>query len=452
MSATQAEFFETAKAADALAEIGIEEAKRLSADEAKITASCSMQKKLVVENKKFTLANTLNVQQLKIIVHKDQKKGSSSINTNSPQAMQKAVADGIALAGFSVADENLNMARPEIASPAKPLNFLYDDQIADLDFDELHDYMQQILAVLIKDERIGLDRFEMSVDLSRNYLVNSWGVRQSEIQSAINWNWMGMAIEGDEVSGFDYDSEFSFRKEGVLAKGKIAADEFSRRLLGLLHPVKSPSYKGMVLLAPRAVEALIVNPTLYHVSGHSVMDGKSKWAEKIGKKVLSELISLSDNPHLPNFAGATSYDGDGVPTRAQDIIRRGVLAAHLHDCYSAKKMGVKSTATSGGPFGLSLAAGSESLAGLLAAQNELLVVDRFSGNTDPVKGDFSGVAKSSRFYRQGKDCGAVTETMLAGNFFDLGERIVGVSKEVQLVHGSFSSPWILVDGISVTGG
>jgi PmbA protein len=451
MSSSQNDFLETTKNTDSLAMMGIEQAKKFGADAAKITTSCSQQKKLVVENKKFTLANSLDVQQIRILVHKDQKKGSSSINTSSPESLSRAVADAVALASFSVADPNLNLPDTKQAPPAKPLNFLYNDHVANMDLEELQESMGQILGVLIKDPRIALDRFEMAVEVSRNSLFNSLGVRQSEIQSTVNWSWMGMAVDGAEVTGFDYDSDFSFRKEDLLAKGKKSAEDFSQRLIALLQPTKCPSYKGAVLLSPRAVESIITSPALYHVSGHSVMDGKSKWQDKIGQKVLSEKISILDNPHCPDFAGATSYDGDGLPTKKQAIIEKGILKTHLHDCYSAKKTGAKPTASSGGPFGLELAPGSDLLAALCDSRGELLLVDRFSGNTDPIKGDFSGVAKSSRLYRQGRDCGAVMETMIAGNFFDLAERILGVSQETLLVHGSFRCPWILVDGISVTG-
>ena len=88
---------------------------------------------------------------------------------------------------------------------------------------------------------------------------------------------------------------------------------------------------------------------------------------------------------------------------------------------------------------------------MLRSHKQLLVVDRFSGNADPIKGDFSGVAKGSRLFINGEDAGSVTETMIAGNFFTIAEEILGVSRETEMVSGSFLSPYILVGGVSVTG-
>jgi PmbA protein len=85
------------------------------------------------------------------------------------------------------------------------------------------------------------------------------------------------------------------------------------------------------------------------------------------------------------------------------------------------------------------------------ARPDMLVVDRFSGNIDPIKGDFSGVAKSSRYFKNGQDHGAVAETMIAGNLFETLNSILAVSSITEDVSGSMQMPWMLVDGVSVTG-
>jgi PmbA protein len=89
---------------------------------------------------------------------------------------------------------------------------------------------------------------------------------------------------------------------------------------------------------------------------------------------------------------------------------------------------------------------------MLQAQKTLLYVDRFSGNQNPLTGDFSGVAKSSRLYKDGVDQGPVTETMIAGNMLHALHKLTGLSREVERVSGGLKSPSILLDGISVTAG
>jgi PmbA protein len=199
------------------------------------------------------------------------------------------------------------------------------------------------------------------------------------------------------------------------------------------------------------VQEILLGTALYHISGRSVMDGKSLWDKSIGEQVMSPLFTLRDDPHDAQFSGASGFDSDGIPTRAMTLVDQGVLKLHLHDVYSAKKMGAKSNGTAGGPFAMSVAAGDKPLSALTSARKELLMVDRFSGNSDPIKGDFSGVAKSSRLFMDGKDISSVTETMIAGNFFEMAKSILAVSDKAELKSGSFMSPYILVDGVSVSG-
>lgn len=443
---------DNAKRMERLADLALDTAKKIGCDHAKISTGASFQKRLVVENKVFTLANSLESRSLGILVFKDNKKGSASINTVTEDGVKKAVADALALATFSVPDDALTLPDRDLAPKAKALPFLFDDALAEVELAEIQATMQEVLARLTRDPRIALDRYEMSVDVSYHGLANSHGVRQTERQSMGSWSFFGMGRDGEEVTGFDYDGSFSFTRGDMLARSMRDAETFEAKLLSALGPGKAPSYRGPVLFSPRAVQELLLGMILYHAGGAQVMDGKSRWDKSLGKKVLSPLISLHDRPHDPRFSGATSFDSDGVPTRPQAIVDKGVLMMHLHNCYTAKRTGTQTTASGGGPFACDVAAGHTPLAEALKARDQLLVVDRFSGNSDPVKGDFSGVAKSSRLYKGGKDAGPVSETMIAGNFFELADAVLGVTDVAENVGGGFMSPYVLVDGVSVTGG
>lgn len=434
-----------------LADLALETAKKLGADQAKISTGASFQKRLVVENKLFSLANSLESRSIGIVVHKDKKKGSASINTVTEEGVKQAVADALALATYSVPDESLIFATKDEAPKAKALPFMFDDSLAEIELGEIQATMQEVLARLVRDPRVALDRYEMSVDVSYHGMANSYGVRQADRQTMGTWSFFGMGRDGDEVTGFDYDGSFSFARKDLLSRSMDDAGRFVDKIVSALKPRKAPSYKGPVLLSPRAVQELLIGMILYHAGGSQVMDGKSRWDKAVGTEVMSPLLTLADRPHDPRFSGATSFDGDGLPTRTQTILDQGVLKMHLHSCYTAKRTGARSTATSGGPFACDVQVGKTSLKDVLTARDTLLLVDRFSGNTDPVKGDFSGVAKSSRLFERGKDVGSVTETMIAGNFFELAKAVLAVTDVAENVSGGFISPYILLDGVSVTG-
>lgn len=428
----------------------LNEAKTLGAEEAKVVASAGFETKLVCENKKFTLAQSLESQNFGILVHKDHKKGSASINTTDKAALTTSTRAALDLAKFSVPDQALNLSTSLIAPKASGLDFLFDAPTADMPIADLKDIMQEGLALLSKDKRVAVDRFEMSVTTTWGAMGNSHGVAQQEMQSNVSWVFMGMAVDGEQVSGIDYDHGSTYNRGDFKDRMHREIKSFVDRVVGNLNPQKAKAYKGLILLTPTAVQDILVGFIDYHMSGRTVMDGKSRWDKSIGEQVLSKGFTLVDTPHDSQFSGATSYDGDGVPTKNTTLIENGVLRLHVQDCYSARRNNTKTTGHSGGPFCPSIAAGTVSKSELCGAAPNLLMVHRFSGNTDALTGDFSGVAKSSRLFKNGQLQGSVGETMIAGNFFEVARMIAGISKEREMVGGSFLAPYILLDGVSVS--
>lgn len=62
-------------------------------------------------------------------------------------------------------------------------------------------------------------------------------------------------------------------------------------------------------------------------------------------------------------------------------------------------------------------------------------------------GDFNGVAKNSFLIKDGKLAGAVTETMISGNFAELLKNLRGISRET-VCDGYSVLPWAAFDGIT----
>lgn len=428
----------------------IENALAAGSDQAKVVGTVDETLKITCENREFTMANSLSAEAFGLGVHKNQRKGSAVVNSTDIDDLNGAIKEALELAKYSLEDSFLIMPDKAEASKPEALNFLYDQKMSDVTPKEIEEIMSHCLGEFLQDKRVAVERFEISIGSSVHTMRNSKGVVQSEIQTGAGWSIMGMARDGDQVSGMDYLGGHSFSWDKVAELAAKDCKDFSETVIGSLNPVHSPSYKGVVVLSPRALRPLIISTILFHASGSAVMDGKSKWSKKIGEQIASKKLSLHDNPHSPLLAGASSYDSDGLPTSAKEIVTEGKLMDHLHSCYTANRTATKSNAQSGGPFGLTLESGDQKLAELLKLQKETLLVNRFSGNVDPLTGDFSGVAKSSHLYKDGVNAGAVKEVMIAGNVFEMMNQIIGFSSESMNVSNSFVAPWVAADGITVS--
>jgi PmbA protein len=429
-----------------------ERAKKHGADESHVVGKITFDKNLTCETYKLTLASSSDAQSIGVKVHKNQKKGTASLNSLNDKEVDETVKSALELSSFSLPDPFLNLPQKSTAGETKPLGFLFDEHMFDLSSEYLKSLMLEAIAKIKAQPKIALERLDVAMGFSYECLANSHGVARSEKQSVVNWSYLGMAKEGEEVSGMDYNSGFSYKKDGFEQHLFTDLDIFCEKILRSLDPKSCPSYKGPVIFSARAFEEIILSVLLYHASGRSVMDGKSQWADKKGQKVASEMLTIIDNPYDPRLSGATSYDSDGLATHKMDILHAGVLKTFLLDCYSSKKLGTTSNGCAGGPFCLNVMAGTTQDKDLTkVGPKNILYVDRFSGNVDHLTGDFSGVAKASHLYENGAHLHAVTETMIAGNVFDVVRNILAIGATQHVISGEFASPDIVVDGITVSG-
>jgi PmbA protein len=80
-----------------------------------------------------------------------------------------------------------------------------------------------------------------------------------------------------------------------------------------------------------------------------------------------------------------------------------------------------------------------------------IIISRFSGNVNPVNGDFSGVVKGGKLVENGSVLYPVKDVMVAGNVFEALKNLNGVSKERKVIFDSIL-PYIRFDNVSFTAG
>lgn len=100
-----------------------------------------------------------------------------------------------------------------------------------------------------------------------------------------------------------------------------------------------------VILAPDVVGLLVHEAIGHTVEADFVLAGSAA-ANKIGRRVASELVTLCDSgksEHLPGAGGVVLVDDEGVPARKVVIIENGVLRSYLHNRESAQRFGVEPT-------------------------------------------------------------------------------------------------------------
>jgi PmbA protein len=418
------------------------------ADEAFISASYGVQSKIAYEKGDYNLATRHEGEGLTITVHKNQASGCASINSLEPAQLEDAITKALHLATHSIPDEFVKLApKADYIS----LNLPWDEKLLHLPLNQLLSLAQGFINNCLSSPKISIDSASVEHSSGTRMIANSLGMMAKEKHNSLNWSVMGMAIDGEDITSFDYLGNYSTDLESAEIKMAETAKKFSSKLLGCLGAQSGKSYKGKVLLCPALVEELLIDPLIYHIQGGNIMDGKSRWENAIGTMVANSNFTLKDQPHLNHMRGCTAFSGEGVPTQAMTVVENGQLKTHLDSIYSANRRGTKPTGNGGGLHVPTMSPGTIELKNIIAkSKGPMLIPSRFSGNIDPLNGDFSGIAKGSQYYFDGKPLGPVKEVMVSGNVFELLTGEMTLSKELEDDGGYYQLPHILVNDISVT--
>lgn len=424
-------------------------ARAQGADEAQVRVSRTEERRIGIERNSARLSASGDETTYVLRVHVQHRLGSARTNSPVPEDLRRCAEAALAMAKFAEPDEALNLPGP---LPAPEPTCRYDSALAELPVRRLHEIASEFLAEMKSDPRLSVDSGQVTWSREEEGLVNSHGVIRRDSATRLAWAGMGMGVDGDQVTTFDSETGVAHRLADAEERMPAGAAKFRERVLRTFRPGRCPSYRGPVLVSPGALLEMLASDLCYHLSGLQVLYGKSALGdESVGTSVASPSFSLSDDPADLSLGGCCNFDEEGVPTRKLEIIRGGVLTTHLENAYSARRRNRPLTGHAGlSPHNLTVGAGPDLLDDMMRARESLLLLHRFSGSSDAATGDFSGVAKGS-FLLEGGEQRPVQETMVAGNLFTALRSILAVSSVRELAEGAARLPYLLIDGISVTG-
>jgi PmbA protein len=231
----------------------------------------------------------------------------------------------------------------------------------------------------------------------------------------------------------------------VEAIGRKAAERTVRRLGGRRLGTRE---------VPVVFEADVARGLIGHfvaaIRGAALYRKSSFLLDHLGQQVFPEFLTLQEQPHLPRALGSAPFDGEGVATKARDVVRDGVLQGYVLDSYSARRLDMQTTGNAGGVHNLSVSSGELDLDGLLREMGTgLLVTELIGHGINMVTGDYSRGA-AGFWVENGEIQYPVEEITVAGNLKDIFRSIRAVGKDVDL-RGNIRTGSVLLDRLTVAG-
>ena len=170
----------------------------------------------------------------------------------------------------------------------------------------------------------------------------------------------------------------------------------------------------------------------------------------VGEKIFPDFVSIEERPHIPKGMASVPYDAEGVATRDRDIVRDGVLQGYILSSYSARRLGLETTANAGGAQNLIVPGNADGMDALLAALGTGLLVEELIGQgVNTVTGDYSRGAVG-HWVENGEIAYPVHEITIAGNLRQLYRRIVAIGRDQDL-RGGIRCGSLLVDEMTIAG-
>ena len=235
--------------------------------------------------------------------------------------------------------------------------------------------------------------------------------------------------------------------------------EAARRTLRKLGARTVPTCEVPVVFDPDAARS-ILGLLAGCVMGSSIWRKSSYHHGREGTRVASDLVGVIDDPLMPRAPGSRPFDGEGLASRRNVVVERGILKTYLCDSYSARKLGRESTASAsrGGCGGVGpstsnfiLQAGDDSADAIVKGTKRGLYVTEMMGfGFNAVTGDFSRGA-GGFWIENGELTYPVSEVTISLNVDQLFQSIDAVGNDLDF-RTSTVSPTFRVAKMTVAGG
>lgn len=388
----------------------------------------------------------------------DQRQGFAYAGTLDDDVLAETLDEARDNAAFGTPDEYLGLAEPDGVEVAD-LD-LWRDELASFPTDRKVDLAVELeRQVLAADPRMfGIESAEYADTMAVAAIVTTTGIRTSGRETACYLMTYAMAEQdGETQTGFGFSIG---RDPADLEVSRAATDAATRatRLLGS----RKPSTERLTVVLDPFVTAQFLGILASTFSGDAVLKGRSLFADRVGEQVGASCVTLVDDPTDPAAFTATETDGEGLATRRNVLIEDGVVRGFVHNAYTARRLGTRSTgsavrgfkSTPGvGCMATTLVPGDRTQAELIADIDRGVLVSGVAGlhsGVNPVSGDFSTGAEGVRI-SGGELAEPLREFTIASTIQRMLKDVVAVGGDLEWLPMSAAGLTLVIDDVTVSG-
>jgi PmbA protein len=393
---------------------------------------------------------------LRVFVGK--RSATTSTSDFSKASLDRLVSETCTLANAVVEDPVSGLPEASQLAGDRPDLDLFDDTV--LGTETQIDWAKRgEAATFAADPRItNSEGAEFDSSSGRVVLANSLGFVGSYQSSSFSLSVSPIATESG-TGAMQRDAWYEVQhKFARLASAESIGQEAARRAVRRLGARRVATKRVPVVFDQETAGSLLAN-LCSAVSGYGLYKRASFLLDQLGHTVASDRITVYDDGRMVGGLGSRPFDGEGLATRKNTIVERGVLKSYLLDTYSGKKLGLPSTGNASrsvgespsvGPTNFYLVPGVKTPVEIIASVKEGLYLTEVIGfGINMVTGDYSRGA-CGFWIENGELAFPVEEITIAGNLKQMLKDIELVGNDL-VFRGRIASPTLKISEMMVAG-
>ncbi len=346
---TPAQEFEASKD---LADFAVRHAIKLGATYAEARMDHYWGEAFALENGDFILSAFDNIVGVGLRLLVDNSLGFVTLNATDRYAMKKLIANAIRSVRYSarLVREPLQLSKEK--SYTKSYFVPQKQRLDEISPADITNYMKDIDSELVNSKLDVTGRMlDVIHSITRRYFYDSDGSRIEFEKPLIDFNYFITIGKGADSAQRYSQTSLSAGGEAYASldlKNKILAD--AKILSEIIKKgVKPPKGIIDVVIAPEVTGIAVHESGGHPYEADRIFGREGAQAgesfitkEMIGKKIGSDVVTIVDDPTIPNSAGFFLFDDEGVPAQRKVLMKNGVISGLLHNRETARVMNLHS--------------------------------------------------------------------------------------------------------------
>lgn len=344
-----------------------------------------------------------------------------------------------------------NLVQNALKSAESGIEVLFDfpktDEIAELKtFDpnvklinknELINKAKEVVSYIKSKSDVQVHIF-IDIKVSKRRIINSTGTDLEDQRS-----WFSVCLH------LPFPDTFIGVSDSLINKTELVLDKSKIDVMFTLYEIHKKqievsSGKKKVILMPVALNSFVKRFDFALIPS-AIENKTSPLVGKLGEKIFSDKLTISDNALDDADLMGRAFDGEGVASQNTAFVEKGLLKNIFTDLNYAAKLKLKSTGNGSrnenagsvypGVNCYSISPGDKSLKEMISEIDDGIIVYslmEYSMAGNYLAGDYQIPVETAFQIRNGKLTGRVKECMLTGNIYDTLNRIASIENETHL--------------------